>query len=349
MPKKQQTLARKARAAARDGEKFTAALRRLSSGRQEWEFSGEIFQWRGPSPYYFVAMPEEESHDLKAAASGLSYYRGVIQIRVGIGDTEWTTRLLPKDGRYLVPLRDSVRKPLELADGELVTIRLCLVDRARPARLEPAPGRGPRRPVVTARRTRPVGADELRIVPANEATWPDLQAVFGVRGAPAACWCQRYKMQPKEAWRSVGPDALAARLREQTACGQPEATDTTGLVAYLDDEPVGWCAIDPRSANARLLRNCRVPWDGRIEDKTDDTVWAVTCFVTRAGFRRCGISRHLARAAVDFARQRGARALEGYPNSSEIDHFGTPGVFAAAGLIEVSRPTTSRSVMRIDF
>ncbi|HVX46569.1 MAG TPA: DUF1905 domain-containing protein [Mycobacteriales bacterium] len=346
MPKKQPTLARKARAAAREGEKFTTALRRLSSGPQQWEFSGEIFQWRGPAPYYFVAMPEEGSRELKAAAGDLSYYRGVIRIRAWIGDTEWPTSLFPKDGRYLVPLRDSVRKPLELADGDVVTIRLAVVDRSRPAK--PKPPRPPRRPVTIRRRT-PIDPDELRIVPANEASWEDLQAVFGDRGAPAVCWCQRYKMQPKEGWRSVGADGLAARLREQTSCGKPDSATTTGLVAYLGDEPVGWCSVDPRSDNGRLRRNCRIPWDGRSEDKADDSVWAVTCFVTRVGFRRCGVSYALAAAAVDFARQRGARALEGYPSFSQVDHFGTPGAFAAAGLVEVSRPTPGRNVMRIDF
>ena len=63
----------------------------------------------------------------------------------------------------------------------------------------------------------------------------------------------------------------------------------------------------------RLLLKTRVPWEGRAEDKTDDSVWAVTCFVTRAGFRRHGVTYALARAAVDFARERGARAIEGYP------------------------------------
>jgi GNAT superfamily N-acetyltransferase len=78
-------------------------------------------------------------------------------------------------------------------------------------------------------------------------------------------------------------------------------------------------------------------------------VWAVTCFVTRAGYRRRGISRAMARAAVDFARQRGARALEGYPHTREFGHVGTPGVFAAAGFVEVNKPSLRRIVMRIDF
>lgn len=125
-------------------------------------------------------------------------------------------------------------------------------------------------------------------------------------------------------------------------------------MAYLDGEPVGWCAVEPRTAYQGLLRNTRVPWDGRGEDKTDDNVWAVTCLYARAGFRRRGVSRALARAAVEFARDRGARAIEGYPMTTtnailEELHVGTEGAFAAAGFTEASRPTGRRVVMRIDF
>ena len=134
----------------------------------------------------------------------------------------------------------------------------------------------------------------VTVVPANEASWKDLRAVLGTRGDPARCFCQRYKMQPGEAWASFPAEERALRLRTQTDCGHPESGTTSGLVAYLDGDPVGWCAVEPRSTYPRLLRNCRVPWDGRTEDKTDDTVWAVTCFVTRAGFRRRGVSRALA-------------------------------------------------------
>ena len=195
---------------------------------------------------------------------------------------------------------------------------------------------------------------EVTIVAANEASWEDVQAIFGTRGDPSRCQCQRYKMQPRESWRSVGADELAFRFRTQTDCGHPEAETTTGLLAYLDGEPVGWCAVEPRSAYVRLGR---VPWAGRAEDKTDDRVWAVTCFVTRTGFRRRGISRALARGAVDFARRRGARALEGYPMITRPEqeimsvelHVGSRSIFAAAGFAEVSHPTIRRVVMRIDF
>jgi hypothetical protein len=106
----------------------------------------------------------------------------------------------------------------------------------------------------------------------------------------------------------------------------------------------------------RLRAPGPVPWAGRREDKTD-SVWAVPCFVTRTAFRRRGVSRTLARAAVHFARKRGARALEGYPMITEPGkeitwgelHVGSRSVFADAGFTEVSRPTLRRVVMRIDF
>jgi GNAT superfamily N-acetyltransferase len=164
-------------------------------------------------------------------------------------------------------------------------------------------------------------------------------------------------MQPGESWASVGTEELSFRLRAQTDCGRPAARTTSGLVAFLDGEPVGWCAVEPRNVYARLLLKTRVPWVGRTEDKADGGVWAVTCFVTRAGFRRRGVSRALARAAVDFARQRGARALEGYPMLTQPGqditwgelHVGSRSIFEDAGFAEVSRPTLRRVVMRIEF
>lgn len=197
----------------------------------------------------------------------------------------------------------------------------------------------------------------MRIVPANEARWDDLRAVFGTRGEAARCQCQRYKLRPRESFGSYPAEIRAERLREQTHCGNRRARSTSGLVAYLDSEPVGWCAVEPRTAYAGLLRVYRVPWQDRAEDKTDGSVWAVTCVFTRAGYRRRGVSYALAAAAVDFARRRGARALEAYPMIAQPGreipwgelHVGGCSIFAAAGFTEVGRPTPRRAVMRIDF
>lgn len=194
-------------------------------------------------------------------------------------------------------------------------------------------------------------AGRIKIVPADEANFDDLVTVFGTRGPASRCYCQRYKLRRGEAFARFPAEERAFRLRQQTCSGG----GTAGLIAYLDGEPAGWCAVEPRTAYEGLLRNNRVPWEGREEeDKADESVWAVTCLFVRAGYRRRGISYALARAAVGFARERGARALEGYPMTTknailEELHVGTEGAFAAAGFTEVSRPTVRRAVMRIEF
>lgn len=206
-------------------------------------------------------------------------------------------------------------------------------------------------------RPRPLAEEaSISIVPANEASWDDVRAIFGSRGYAAYCQCQRYKMRSWAEWKSLQVSGRMQRLEEQTHCGYPGARTTSGLVAYVDGEPVGWCAVEPRTAYPRLLRT-PVPWTGRDEDKADDGVWAVICFATRAGFRRRGVSRALARATVDFARQRGARAIEGYPMLTDPGqdvtwgelNVGSRSIFADAGFTEVSHPTLRRVVMRIDF
>jgi GNAT superfamily N-acetyltransferase len=205
-------------------------------------------------------------------------------------------------------------------------------------------------------RPRPLAEESsITIVPANEASWEDLRAIFDDRGYAAYCQCQWFKVG-HPGWSSVTVAERMDRLREETHCGYPSARRTSGLVAYLDGEPVGWCAVEPRTAYLRLPP-ARIAWKARGEDRDDDTVWSVTCFATRAGFRRLGISRALVLATVDFARKRGARALEGYPMitqpGQEITwgetHVGTRSIFAAAGFQEVSHPTLRRVVMRIDY
>ena len=308
------------------------------------EFSGEVIEWRGPAPYYFVPVPEQDGVVLRAAATAASYGWGMLPIRAQVGSTEWKTSLFPKGDGYLLPLKDAVRKPAGLDAGDTVDVRLTFD--ALPRKKKP-----PAKRVAVPRpkgSREPVAAEQLRIVPANQATWEDLQTVFG-SGDSARCWCQRFRMLPKESWASEGPEELAARLRDQTACGNKKARATSGLIAYLDGEPVGWCAVAPRADHPRLLRDFRVPWLGRNEDKSDTTVWAVTCFVTRAGYRRRGISRALARAAADFARDRGAGAIEGYPDFVDGGSVGTLAMFTAAGFTEVSRPGNRRAVLRINF
>jgi hypothetical protein len=89
----------------------------------DFAFEGPVVEWRGPAPFYFVAIPEDESADIKFAAKGMEYW-GQVPVVVQIGDTEFTTALFPKDGRYLLPLKDAVRKSATIEIDQVVAVAL---------------------------------------------------------------------------------------------------------------------------------------------------------------------------------------------------------------------------------
>ncbi|MFZ5856472.1 MAG: DUF1905 domain-containing protein [Chloroflexota bacterium] len=88
------------------------------------EFTGKIWFWKGPAPWFFVTIPEKESSDIKAISNIVTYGWGVIPVHVRIGKTEWTTSLFPKDGRYIVPIKADVRKVEKLSEGDEVSVQL---------------------------------------------------------------------------------------------------------------------------------------------------------------------------------------------------------------------------------
>ena len=92
--------------------------------RMEIEFSAEVWEWRGPSPYYFVTVPDEESAELESMSSLVTYGWGMIPVEARIGFTRWTTSLFPKDGLYVVPLKTVVRKAEGIDVGDTVNVQL---------------------------------------------------------------------------------------------------------------------------------------------------------------------------------------------------------------------------------
>ena len=90
----------------------------------EVEFDGEIWLWKGPSPWYFVTVPEDETEQLQGTSALVTYGWGMVPVTVRIGQTAWTTSLWPKDGRYVVPLKAAVRRAEALDEGDTVTVRL---------------------------------------------------------------------------------------------------------------------------------------------------------------------------------------------------------------------------------
>ena len=90
------------------------------------EFTGPVFEWRGPAPHHFVSVPEDGAEDIAELASFVTYGWGMIPVSVRIGGTEWTTSLWPKDGGYIVPLKLDVRRREGIAVGDAVTLRLSI-------------------------------------------------------------------------------------------------------------------------------------------------------------------------------------------------------------------------------
>ena len=92
----------------------------------EFEFTADIWSWRGPSPFHFVTVPDDATEGLRAMAPAVSYGWGMIPVSVRIGRTVFDTSLFPKDGRYVVPIKDVVRKAEALAEGDIVTLELAI-------------------------------------------------------------------------------------------------------------------------------------------------------------------------------------------------------------------------------
>ena len=93
---------------------------------RELSFSGEIWYWRGPSPFHFVTVPAPQAAEIRDVAREVTYGWGMIPVDVRIGGTQFQTSLWPKDGGYIVPIKDVVRRTEEVDDGDVVDVRMTI-------------------------------------------------------------------------------------------------------------------------------------------------------------------------------------------------------------------------------
>ncbi len=177
--------------------------------------------------------------------------------------------------------------------------------------------------------------------PLTPDRWPDLEALFGPRGACAGCWCMWWRIPRGAFEQQKGADNRAA-FEALVRSG-----DEPGILAYVDGQPVGWCAIEPREAYPALERSRNLR---RVDE---EPVWSVTCFFVARRYRRQGLAVRLLEAAVRHAAARGARIVEGYPvelqgglTADAWIFTGTASAFRRAGVVEVARRSATRPVMR---
>ena len=171
--------------------------------------------------------------------------------------------------------------------------------------------------------------------------WLDLEKLFGDCGACGGCWCMAWRLK-RSVWEAGKGDG-----NKQAFHTLVEGNAQPGVLAYVSNEPIGWCAIAPRDVYI-TLRNSRVlaPVDAR-------PVWSISCLFVARPFRRQGVSVKLIKAAVDLARVKGAQVVEAYPVKPYTESM--PSVFAWTGLVsayeqagfrEVARRSDTRPIMR---
>ena len=182
----------------------------------------------------------------------------------------------------------------------------------------------------------------VSIHPLTPELWQDFEKLFGPRGACGGCWCMFWKLDRKDFLLNRGE---GNRQLQKTIV---EAGDTPGLLAYVDDRPVGWCAIEPRERYPGLGRS-------RILKPVDETkVWSVSCFYVERKYRSRGLSIALLKSAVQFAATRGAQVVEGYPTEvvdktmpAPFVYTGLASAFLQVGFTEVARRSAKRPIMRL--
>lgn len=133
-------------------------------------------------------------------------------------------------------------------------------------------------------------------------SWPALEKLFGKNGACAGCWCMWWRLDAGERIGIANAAAMKRRQKALVAAGK-----SRGVLAFVDGEPVGWCAYGKRTEFARLRRSPALA----CEDA--GSVWSVPCFFVKAGFRGRGVSRALLRHALESIRRHGGRIAEAYP------------------------------------
>lgn len=161
--------------------------------------------------------------------------------------------------------------------------------------------------------------------------WEHLERVFLAPGDTERCWCQWFRTRRGDCVADASAERAAA-LRSQ-ASGQGDGT--SGLVACLGDEPVGWVSVAPRAEHARLVEMAGVD-GGR-------GVWSITCFRVRHGFDGEGITELLLHAAVDRARSHGAETVEAYTRVLQADGATSRDLLAEAGFVATDVPGLPRA------
>ena len=182
--------------------------------------------------------------------------------------------------------------------------------------------------------------ETLEFHPLTPDRWRDLETLFGPDGADGGCWCMWFRLRRRDFDRNSGEQ------NRQAMKGIVDSGEVPGLLAYAGGEPVGWVSLSPRDKYPHLEHSRTL---GRVDDQP---VWSIVCFVVDKRFRGQGLMAKLLSAAIDDARERGARIVEAYPvelKGAPTGYSGYSGIASTlrkVGFVEVLRRSQDRPIMR---
>jgi GNAT superfamily N-acetyltransferase len=180
----------------------------------------------------------------------------------------------------------------------------------------------------------------LEFLPVTPERWADLERLFGEHGAHGGCWCMWWRLRRSDFAKQTGEQ------NKQVLKAIVDSGEIPGLLAYADGEPVAWSSIGPRERFAALEQSRKLK---RVDDKA---VWSIVCFFVAKPFRGKGLMGRFLKAAVAYAKQRGAKIVEGYPIeptgrlSGYSGYAGVASSFRKAGFVEVLRRSERQAIMR---
>ena len=185
---------------------------------------------------------------------------------------------------------------------------------------------------------------KLKFESLTTANWKKFETLMGEKGGCGNCWCMFFRL-PYKVFQENKPDGNKKMIRQLVNKGKPQ-----GLIASMNDEPIGWIAMAPREDYLKL-ENARV--FKRIDDKP---VWSITCFFIKKQFRHRGVSQQLIKGAIDFAKKKKIKTLEAYPAipyAEKVPHaflwVGVLSSFLKNGFTIVQQNSKSRAMVRIEL
>jgi len=186
-----------------------------------------------------------------------------------------------------------------------------------------------------------VTISKLKFLPVTIDNWKDFESLFGKRGACGGCWCMWSRIKRSEFEKQKGESNKRAMKKLVRGGTIP------GILAYIDNLPIGWCSVAPREHFSALARS-------RVLKPVDNKeVWSIVCLFVNKEYRRSGVSTALIKEAVKFANANGAKIIEAYPVEPRkkimpdvFAYYGLPSAYLKAGFKEVARRSESRPIMR---